>query len=42
MYNHFKGNQEITNKNMLRKNIKKWAGSKPNIPLTFDLELSEE
>ena len=40
-FNHFKNNQELTNKNLLRKNIAK-ANIKPNFPHTFDLELSED
>ena len=35
-YNHFLNNQELTNKNLLRKNIGK-AKIKPNFPPTFDL-----
>lgn len=42
-YNHFKNNQELTNKNYLQKNIKKAAvQQRPNYPLTFDIESNED
>jgi hypothetical protein len=42
-FNHFKNNQELTNKNYLRKNIRKPpAESRPNFPTSFDLDLNED
>lgn len=39
-YNHFKNNQELTNKNLFRKNIYKNSPNlRPNYPITFDLEV---
>lgn len=41
-YNHFKNNQELTNKNLFRKNIYKNSPNlRPNYPITFDLEVGE-
>lgn len=43
LYNHFRNNQELTNKNYLRKNIKKaQLQDRPNFPLSFDVELNDD
>lgn len=42
-FNHFKDNQELTNKNYLRKNIRKFPQSqRPNFPLSYNLDNSED
>lgn len=43
LYNHFRNNQELTNKNYLRKNIKKTnVEDRPRFPMSFDLELNDD
>jgi hypothetical protein len=43
LYNHFKNNQELTNKNYLRKNIKKMRKEeKPRFPMSFDIEMNDD
>ena len=43
LYNHFRNNQELTNKNYLRKNIKKTnVEDRPRFPMAFDLELNDD
>lgn len=43
LYNHFRNNQELTNKNYLRKNIKKTSvEDRPRFPMSFDLELNDD
>ncbi len=42
-YNHFKNNQELTNKNNLRKNIKNTPiVDRPSFPLSYDIDSNDD
>lgn len=43
LFNHFKNNQELTNKNLLKKNIYRTEYHlQPNYPMTFDIDCRED